>query len=318
MVVDCAGAVMGGALRFLQELDGYLGRRADGIRTIGRARRISGPWLAERELRAGRCGHTIALNNVTFAHAGRFKTVLLRNALHFLSDEERTFVTVSRGLRTQTAVVHGLLRRADRIVVPTSSMAARVVSIQPGVAGRIRVMHHPVSLPPPRVDRQNVILCPVLDAPYKVLGPRIAEVVAAMNQIRREGPLGGPDLELTLTPREAASLHLHLPSWVRLLGRLTPSELYEAQQSARAIVYPTTIESFGFPLAEARLGRQPVIAPQSAHAREVAGDALVGFDPTDSASLAGAVRRALELRLGPLNENPFDPNAYFDWLFSVV
>jgi len=310
--------MMGGALRFLQELDGYLGRQPDGICTIGRGRRVSGRWLAEREFRALRCGHTVALNNIAFARAGNVKTVLLRNALHFLSNEERPLVAVGRGVRAQTAVVHRMLRRADRIVVPTTSMAARVTTIQPGVAGRIRVMHHPVSPRPACQRRASVLLCPVLDAPYKMLGPRLAQVVQVMEDGRGGGSLDGLELLLTLTREEAAALDLRLPSWVCLLGRLTPRELYTAQQSAQVILYPTTLESFGYPLAEARLARQPVIAPYTDHAREVADDALVGYDPSDSASLAGAIGRALELQLGPLTENPFDPDAYFDRLFSAA
>ena len=55
---------------------------------------------------------------------------------------------------------------------------------------------------------------------------------------------------------------------------------------SRVIYFPTEIESFGYPLAEARVHGQPVIAPDTEQNREIAGAALFGFtigEPTPCA-----------------------------------
>jgi len=179
-------------------------------------------------------------------------------------------------------------------------------------------MPHPVSLPPPVAQREALVLCPVLDAPYKMLGQRLTDLTDAMEIVRREEVVGAPRLLLTITEDEALALGLRRPEWVHLLGRLSPSELRAVQQSARVIVYPTTLESFGYPLAEARLARQPVVAPDTSHAREVAGDALVPYSPTDPGSLVVALSEALKRQLPGLVRNPFDPDAYFNRLLSTA
>lgn len=308
---------MGGAMRFLQELDGYLSHRPDAAVVVGRSRELGVRWLMEREVHAGRCQHSVALNNVTFLRAGEFKTVLIRNALHFLEAHEPEQSSLNRRVQVQARMVRAMAARADRIVVPTSTMAQRVATACPRAASRILVMAHPVTSKPRNGKRDDVVLCPVLDAPYKRLGPRLKQVISAMQSLRDDAVLDGTRLLLTLSAGEATSLGLTLPAWVQVLGRLPASELRAVQGSARAIVYPTTLESFGYPLAEARLARQPVISPHTEHAVEVAGDALVPYNPDDPSSLAAAIERALNLELEPLTENPFDPKVYFDRLFSV-
>ena len=64
---------------------------------------------------------------------------------------------------------------------------------------------------------------------------------------------------------------------VELVGRLPCSELREMQARSRAIYFPTGLESFGYPLAEARVSGQPVIARDTAQNREIAGPALCGY-----------------------------------------
>ena len=62
---------------------------------------------------------------------------------------------------------------------------------------------------------------------------------------------------------------------------------------ARAVYFPGGLESFGYPLAEARAGGRPVIARDTAQNREIAGPALCGYTPGDPASLELAVKTAL-------------------------
>ena len=58
---------------------------------------------------------------------------------------------------------------------------------------------------------------------------------------------------------------------------------------ARAVYFPGGLESFGYPLAEARAGGRPVIARDTTQNQEIAGAALCGYTPGDPASLELAV-----------------------------
>ena len=80
---------------------------------------------------------------------------------------------------------------------------------------------------------------------------------------------------------------------VKLVGRLVLDDLAPLWSQSRAIYFPTSVESFGYPLAEARVNGQPVIALDTPQNREIAGPALFGFISGDQGSLRDATELAL-------------------------
>lgn len=102
---------------------------------------------------------------------------------------------------------------------------------------------------------------------------------------------------------------------VELMGHLSPHDMQKLRRRSRAIYFPTSIESFGYPLAEARVDGLPVIARDTAQNREIAGPALCGFTPGDSDSLKQAVTLALTVKVAP-DPAPFDPDCYFNWMLG--
>jgi glycosyltransferase involved in cell wall biosynthesis len=101
---------------------------------------------------------------------------------------------------------------------------------------------------------------------------------------------------------------------VDAVGIMPSDRLAALWQTATAVFYPSTVEAFGYPLAEARAYGVPVIAPDTAQAREIAGAALRGYDPVDPHGLGAALRAAAE----PVTSEPagFDRDSYFDWLLG--
>jgi glycosyltransferase involved in cell wall biosynthesis len=314
VTVDIAGAAMGGAARFAAELHEYLARtgRAD-IRVIGGAQRVDPAWLLRREISTLSAARRVAVNNVSFFTPGGPRWVLLRNALHFLTDAEAEGLDLSlrASVRREAAVVRLAARRADVLVVPCTAMAERVSRAVPAAQGRIAVRAHPVSPNSvPKVPRDAAILCPVLFAPYKRMDERLGELVAALDEpadpivrVRVTASPGDLPAPLAVDPR------------IDFLGRLSPHELREAWARSRAIYFPTDLESFGYPLAEARVSGHPVLARDTAQNREIAGTALCGFQPGDPDSLRHAVKLALSVDVRP-DPAPFEPDAYFQWLLG--
>lgn len=73
---------------------------------------------------------------------------------------------------------------------------------------------------------------------------------------------------------------------VRSLGYVPDEDLPALYSSALAFVFPSLYEGFGFPVLEAMACGAPVIASTAGSLPEVAGEAALLFDPTDSDTLA--------------------------------
>jgi glycosyltransferase involved in cell wall biosynthesis len=312
--IDLAGGNMGGAARYRNELSGYLERRArHDVRLIGASRRLSPLWLAAREAKAVRRSRRIALNNVGFLTSGGERWTLLTNALHFLTGAEmaaldpRLRATVSR----QAGMVRRAARRSDVLIAPCTAMAERITAVLPDVADRVTVRMHPVAVSAdPRRPRGGLILCPVLFAPYKHMADRIGEWLSAVDGVMDDSVR----LIVTASPAEvppslATSPRLHL------MGRLSVAQTRELWSRCQAIYFPTGLESFGCALAEARVDGVPVIARDTPQNREIADAALCGYRLGDGDSLLRATEAALSLRITP-DPEPFDPDAYFDWMLG--
>jgi glycosyltransferase involved in cell wall biosynthesis len=341
VTVDVAGAAIGGAARYAAELRSYLERsqRLD-VRVIGAARHVEPSWLLRREAARPGARRRVALNNVTFVTPGGERWTLLGNALHFVSEAEAAQLdpALRARMRRDAAVVRLTARRADTIVVPCSAMAERVAAHLPGARRRLIVRPHPVSAAPvpagpvpagpivagPAAARQvladpagparpaaqePVILCPVLLASYKRMDERLAELLGA---VARHGDRS-IRVRVTATAAELPSLVGH-PT-VELVGRLSELKMRDLWGRCRAVYFPTGVESFGYPLAEARVRGLPIIARDTAQNREIAGAALRGFRPGDEASLTAAVGEALAATVIP-DPRPFDPDSYFQWLLG--
>jgi glycosyltransferase involved in cell wall biosynthesis len=315
VTVDTAGALIGGAARFLVELRGYLERTGrEDVEIIGARQRVGPRWLVRRELSSRVRSRRVALNNVGFVIPGGQRWTLLRNALHFLTEEEqgRLDPVTRTSVRRDAAVVHLAARRSDVIVVPSTAMKERITTVRPDLSGRVVVRPHPVSgVPFSRPPGDPIILCPVLFSPHKQMEQRLTELLAAV------GNLQNPSVRVQVTADMAeAPPAVACHPQIELVGRLPSSELREVRARSHAIYFPTGLESFGYPLAEARASGQPVIARDTAQNREIAGPALCGYTIGDPDSLRCAVQAALTADIAP-DPGPFDPDRYFGWLLGL-
>lgn len=314
VVVDAAGAVTGGAARFKVELDRYLARtgRTD-VRVLGTGRRFTPAWLVRRELAGRARGRHVALNNVGFVTAGDDRWTLLGNALNFLTDREEASLEPSLRayLRQRTPLVRLACHRSHVLVAPSTAMAERIVRVMPSLRARVAVRPHPVSPDSiPGLPREPNILCPVVFASYKQMDRHLIELLNALDES------GDPETRLRVTAnRSEVPTHVADHPRVDLVGRLDHHELRQLWGRNRVIYFPPGLESFGYPLAEARASGHPVIARDTAQNREIAGPALCGYAVGDAASLGQAAKLALTTDMTP-DPGPFDPVAYFDWLLG--
>jgi hypothetical protein len=314
VTVDVAGGSAGGAARFRDELYGYLGRsEREDVRVIGGQQSVSRSWLVRREALGHTGSRRIALNNIGFVTPGGERWALLRNALHFLDEDELAGLdpALRTIMRRQARLARFAARRADILVAPSTAMAERIVRVVPEVRHRLVVRMHPVSPDAiPWLPRDPSILCPVLFASYKRMAERLEEFIAAIDASV------SPQVRLLVTASAAEvppSIAAH--PRVTLLGRLGHARLTQLWARSQAIFFPPRLESFGYPLAEARVSGHPIIACESEQNREIAGSALCGYTAGDSESIRQATALALAADIKP-DPEPFDPDAYFEWLLG--
>ena len=314
VTIDAAGGQTGGAARFRNEVLSYLGRsrRAD-VKVIGRCRQLTPAWLAAREAAAVRGSRRIALNNVGFLTPGGERWTLLSNALHFLTEAESA--VLDPGLRAmmsrQIPVVRRAALRSDVLIVPCTAMAERVATVLPGVAERMTVRLLPVTaVPRGPGPGGSLILCPVIFESYKYMPERLAEWVAAVDHALDERVR----IVVTATAAEVPA-SLSTSTRLHFVGRLSHDRLLSLWARSRAVYFPSGLEAFGWPLAEARAGGQPVIARDTPQNREIAGPALCGYRVGDPDSLRHATERALAIEPAP-DPAPFAPDAYFGWMLG--
>ncbi|WP_162450327.1 glycosyltransferase [Phytoactinopolyspora mesophila] len=311
VVVDAAGGGIGGAARWRSELEAFLEWGAPGVKVIGRGTRLTPSWLLRREWLAGRARLTVAANNVSFACRGRERRVLLRNALHFLHpSEDHVLRRMPRTFHAQIPLVRRLLSRADLVVVPCTTMAERVSVTVPSAAKRIVVHAHPTTPAGARAaSPRPFILVPVVPAPYKNLGAELAALVAALDNV------GSPmEVHVTARPGDLPGALARHPR-LTMLGVVPYHRLATMWRHATAAFYPSSLEAFGYPLAEARVYGLPVLAPDSAQAREIAGGALVAYE----AGLLDSLEEALQQASRPIEAEPhaFERGPYFRWLLGL-
>jgi hypothetical protein len=313
--VDAAGGTVGGAGRFRVELYQYLARTGrEDVRLIGAFRRIDAAWLLRREFNIPTRSRRVALNNLSFLTPGGERWTRLGNPLDFLTDDEwsKLHPSLQKESRVRTPMVRMAARHSDVIVTPSAAMGERVAHVMPSLRKRITPRLNPVSPDSvPKMARENVILCPVIFSPYKHMVERLTEWVTAVH-----GCIDPSVHMLVTADKTELPDNLSCHPRIELVGRLSHAELRNLWARSRAIYFPTGIESFGFPLAEARVNGQPVIARNTAQNQEIAGPALCGFQVGDLDSLRDATGRAITMEIAP-DPTPFEPDDYFTWLLGA-
>jgi glycosyltransferase involved in cell wall biosynthesis len=141
-----------------------------------------------------------------------------------------------------------------------------------------------------------------IDGPY-VLGvgtleprknlPRLIEAFASLPQDLRAGRrlvlvgASGWDTDAT-----TAAIARH-GDVVRALGHVAEEDLPALYRGADVVACPSLYEGFGLPVLEAMAAGAPVLTSDRSSLPEVAGDAAVLVDPTDTAAIAAGLRRLL-------------------------
>lgn len=126
-----------------------------------------------------------------------------------------------------------------------------------------------------------------------------AALIEAWGMLADDGVF--PSLALTLAPEATPALCVRITQAaarglrIHNIGVLPHDRLLTMYRASGALIYPSSFESFGLPLVEARQAGLPILAPELDYVRDVT-DPDETFDPHSPISIARAVRRHLEGR----------------------
>jgi glycosyltransferase involved in cell wall biosynthesis len=213
------------------------------------------------------------------------------------------------------------LGHADRIITVSRHSRSRAVEYFGFDPSRFEVVHHGVahSLFPQAPHRLQPSLPPYFfclgnSRPYKNLATALrAFAVCAQRR---------PDLRLTVTGRgdsneELSRLarRLGIGDRVTFTGIVSHEDMVTLMHGAVALVFPSYVEGFGFPVLEAMAAGCPVVASNCPAVTEVAGNAAVLCDPASFEAFAAAMLELLEtpeMRL-ELRSRGVERAAEFTW-----
>jgi glycosyltransferase involved in cell wall biosynthesis len=235
-----------------------------------------------------------------------------------------TFPVAARyGLR---ALVGPAARRATRVITISEAVKRDVVEILRVPAARVDavLLGHGMraaasSTPAPALRERlglgddRVVLCVSAALVHKNL-PRLLEAFAL---------LGIEDTRLVLVGHSGRDLpqlrarasELGISDRVVFTGWISDEDLEGLYALAACCAYPSLYEGFGMPVLEAMSRGIPLACSNATALPEVAGDAALLFDPTDTTAMATALRTILtdaDLANG-LRENGRARAATFTW-----
>ena len=188
------------------------------------------------------------------------------------------------------------LARAEATVVMVPSEAARAACLRNGFdAARLRVVPWgitPLTVSTADVDRvlgrygierPYVLFCGTHE-PRKNLR-RVVEAFRRLGRTTHELVLVGPEG----WNEDVRSLLAGLDGRAKVLGFVPRSDLDPLYRAATVFCYPSLQEGFGLPVLEAMAQGTPVVTSAGTATEEVAGDAGLLVDPTDTAAIAAAI-----------------------------
>jgi glycosyltransferase involved in cell wall biosynthesis len=236
----------------------------------------------------------------------RARTILTVHDLTFMVRPESADARLRRYLM---AAVPRSLRRADRVLVDSQATAADLERLL-GVAGpHVRLLYpgvDPRFQPMPATATEPVRAALGLPAHFLLfvgtLEPRknVPRLIEAFAQIAADPQYA--DLHLVIAGRRgwlydeifATVERLGLHNRVQFLDFVADQQLPALYNLARAFVYPSLYEGFGFPALEALACGTPVVTANVASLPEVVGTAAVLVDPYDVTAIAQGIAAALQ------------------------
>ncbi len=190
-------------------------------------------------------------------------------------------------------------RQADALVVPSQDVRRRLCRFFAVDPNRVDVVYHGFREPlrsrgessvrDGAVDRYLLMTGPLLPAKNHITGLKALQRLLSPGQPYRLIITGAPTGEYGKLRNYV--LRHGLGAWVEFAGHVSDEALVELYRRAFAVLFPSTVEGFGYPLIEAMALGTPVISSDLPVLREIGGEAVIYADPHNDAEWYSRVRQ---------------------------
>jgi glycosyltransferase involved in cell wall biosynthesis len=195
-------------------------------------------------------------------------------------------------------------RRADRVIAVSEHTRTQALAEWGLDPARVKTVHEggpdPIFRPPPEAPSSGTPYVLHVGALY--VRKNVPNLLHAFGQIVEKNPSRPLRLVLAGRPGDAADEISRLAAApplagrVDILGSVPRQRLVSLYQNAAAVVVPSLLEGFGFPVLEAMACGAPVVAARATSLPEVAGDAALLCDAAAPEGIAAALARVLDER----------------------
>lgn len=255
----------------------------------------------------------LAFSRLDILHSPDFIPPLRRLCRSVITVHDLAFLRYPQFLTAESRRYYGQIRAAVKsanAIIAVSEATKRDLEELLSVPGdKITVVYEaPAPLFRPLGENENGIPARVQDLPRPfllfvgTLEPRknLPALLHALALIKTERGAKTPGLALVggkgWLYQESLDLigQLDLSEQTTMLGPATPEELLWLYNRAEVLVMPSFYEGFGLPVVEAMACGAPVVVSRTSSLPEVAGDAALMVEPSDSKGLARAICRVLD------------------------
>ncbi len=222
--------------------------------------------------------------------------------IHDLSALIYPFLTPRKIFQVQSRRLLRVKEEIDRVIVPSEATKKDLLAF--GFAKeKVRVIYEAAG--EDYYSRSEAEVSNVLKR-YALRGKYILSVgVGGRKNTERlikafELASAGQDLKLVLIGRPAGKIRAG--RGLIFLSEVPERDLPILFSGSQAFVYPSLYEGFGLPVLQGLACGTPVVTSEVSSLPEVGGEAAVYVDPTQVASIAEGIRKALRGRLGLINK----------------
>jgi len=215
-----------------------------------------------------------------------------------------------------------VLRKAARVITPTSAEKSNIIRRFPFVADKIDAIHEGVAEHFYFQDkvREHIILAVGSTNKHKNLAALLNAFAKITSLIpHRLVIVGGARSIISADMRIGEAMSNIPEDRVSLTGYVSDSELADWYNRADLFVFPSLFEGFGLPPLEAMACGCPVIVSNRSCLPEVCGDAAVYCNPEDVAELAKTITELAvdEYRKEALRVSGLQHAAAYTWKIAA-